>query len=76
MTALLGILGAGALFALLGFAATRSGSRLEASEGCHDDSCDLHSCTLDESCQGCGGEKSATGWWPDKSARTEIDDDG
>ena len=51
---------------VLGFTATRAGSRLEASEGCQGNSSDLHSCTLEESCQGCGEEKSAAGWWPDK----------
>ena len=67
MTALLGILGASALFVLLGYSASRVGSRLEASEGCHGDSCDLPSCSLHGGCDGCGEEKSASGWWPDAS---------
>lgn len=67
MTALVGILGAGALFALLGFSATRMGSRLEEGEGCHSHSGDLHSCTLEESCEGCGGGKNSSGWWSGES---------
>ena len=67
MTFLAGVLGVAALFALLGFTASRIGSRLEADSGCHGDACDLQSCTLAEPCQGCGEEKSASGWWPDES---------
>ena len=67
MTFLAGVFGAGALFALLGFIASRIGSRLEAIRECHGDACDLHSCTLEEPCQGCGEEESASGWWPDES---------
>jgi hypothetical protein len=65
MSALWGVVGAGALFALLGFAATRVGSRLEGVAGCHADPNSLESCTLHEGCDGCGEEKSASGWWPD-----------
>lgn len=64
MTTLIGILGAGALFALLGFFATRSGSRLEGAPGCQGDSCSLDANTLHGGCEGCGEEKSASGWWP------------
>jgi hypothetical protein len=64
MMAFVGILGAAVLFAILGFSATRSGSRLEGSHGCHGDTCDLDSCTLHEGCDGCGEDKSAAGWWP------------
>jgi len=67
MTAFIGILGAAALFALLGFAATRRGSRLEGTGGCHGDPSSLDSCTLRESCEGCGEEKNASGWWPGDS---------
>ncbi|MFO8173180.1 MAG: hypothetical protein ACQET1_10220 [Gemmatimonadota bacterium] len=76
MTAFLGILGAGALFALLGYSATRAGSRLGGAHGCHGDSCDLDSCSPDldscslhEGCDGCGEEKSPAGWWPDGHER-------
>lgn len=67
MTAVVGILGAGALFALLAFSATRRGTRLEENEGCHGDSCDLPSCALHQECEGCGEEQSAAGWWPVES---------
>ena len=61
MTTLLGILGAAALFVLLGYSATRVGSRLEVGGGCHGDSRDLHPCSLEGSCEGCGEEKSVAG---------------
>lgn len=64
MTALAGILGAGALFALLGFSATRTGSRLEDDAGCQGDSCDLNPCSLHGGCGGCSEDKSSVGWWP------------
>ena len=60
MTALLGILGAATLFALLGFAASRHGTRLERGEGCHGDSCDV-----DGGCEVCGVDAAGSpGWWP------------
>lgn len=62
MTTVAGILGAAFLFALFAFTATRRGTRLEEGEGCHGGG----SCSPgDEACEGCGGEKSANGWWPD-----------
>jgi len=67
MTTLFGFLGAGLLFALLGYSATRTGSRLEAAEGCQGDSCDLHSCSLHDGCEGCGEGESTSGWWPDQA---------
>jgi hypothetical protein len=66
MTALLGILGAAALFALMGYAATRVGSRLGDAGGCQGDSCDLDSCSLHGSCEGSREEKSPAGWWPEE----------
>lgn len=65
MMMLIGILGAAALFALLAFAATRSGTRLEGGGSCHGDVGSLDSCTLEEECDGCGPGKSGSGWWPD-----------
>ena len=66
MTALLGIVGAAALFALLGYAATRAGSRLEGAEGCHGDSCSLDPCSHHGHCDVGGEEKNLSGWWPDE----------
>ena len=65
MMALLGLLGAAILFALLGYSATRAGSRIESGEGCHGDSCSLDSCSLHEHCEAGGEEKKLSGWWPD-----------
>ena len=65
MTTFAGILGAALLFALMGFAASRRGSRLEAGgHGCGD-SCTLDSCGVAEGCGGREEEKNASGWWPD-----------
>jgi hypothetical protein len=66
MTALLGVLGTTALFALMGYAATRVGSRLGDAGRCHGGSCDLDSCSLHGSCEAGGEEKSPTGWWPEE----------
>jgi len=66
MTTLLGIAGAAGLFILLGFAATRRGSRLGSGAQCQGDSCTLDSCTLhDDAGETCGEHKSPSGWWPD-----------
>jgi hypothetical protein len=69
MTAVLGILGAAALFGVMGFAASRVGSRLGSSGSCHGDSCDVPSCTLHDECEGCGEEESAAAWWPADGVR-------
>lgn len=64
MIFILGILGVAALFILMGYSATRGGSRLEDSHGCEGDSCTAEPCSTEGRCEGCGGEKSASGWWP------------
>ena len=64
MTFLIGILGAGALFTLFAFSASRPGARLEAREGCQGRGEALGACSLQDECEGCGHEKAASGWWP------------
>jgi len=64
MTLILGILGASALFVLMGYAATRPESRLGEAEGCGGDSCALDSCSIHGGCGGCGEEMTVPGWWP------------
>ena len=66
MTTLIGILGAAALFALMGYAATWVESRLGDVGGCHGEACDLDSCSLHGGCEARGEEKSPAGWWPDE----------
>ena len=66
MSTFVGILGAALLFALMGFSATRRGTRLEAGHG-HGDSCALDSCSIAEECGGCGDDKNASGWWPERT---------
>jgi len=64
MTLIVGVLGAAALFALFAFAATRSGTRLEAGENCQGEVDTLGSCSLQEDCDGCGPTRKGDGWWP------------
>ena len=66
MTFLLGLMGVAALFALMGYATTRPGSRLGEAEGCGGDSCMVDSCTIHGDCGRCGGDEKASGWWPAK----------
>ena len=66
MIFILGIVGVAALFVLMGFSASRVGSRLGQADGCQADSCTLESCSLHGSCAGCSEEKSKSGWWPDE----------
>jgi len=65
MILLTGILGAAVLFALFAFSATRSGTRLEESEGGHGGTCSSDSCSLQETCEGCEHAHDGAGWWPD-----------
>jgi len=65
MMLVVGIVGAAALFALFAFTATRSGTRLEGGGRRQGDVGPLDSCSLQEDCEGCGHEKSESGWWPD-----------
>lgn len=67
MTAFLGIAGAASLFALLGFAATRRGSRLEREAHCQSDSCAVDSCVVGGACEARPSEKSPSGWWSDEA---------
>jgi len=64
MMAVIGILGAAALFALFGYSATRRGTRLEGSGGCHGGSEFAGSCSLQDECDGCGDLGQGSGWWP------------
>ena len=65
MIYILGVLGVAALFVLMGYSATRVGTRLGQSDGCQGSACTLESCSIHGSCAGCDEEKSASGWWPD-----------
>ena len=65
----LGILGAGALFALFAFMASRRGTRLEDGGSCHGDAGPLDSCALQDECGECGHAKDASGWWPDDGVK-------
>lgn len=69
MIFILGIVGVAALFVLMGYSATRVGSRLGEGETCQADSCTLESCSLHGSCAGSVHNKSASGWWPDEKAK-------
>ena len=66
MIFILGIVGVAALFVLMGYSATRVGSRLGEESGCQGRSCTLESCSLHGSCAGSGEEKNPSGWWPDE----------
>ena len=68
MIFILGILGAAALFALMGYAATRAESRLGQAEGCGGESCTVDSCSIHGDCPEHGNDKKASGWWPDDKA--------
>jgi hypothetical protein len=67
MTVLLGILGAGVLFTLLGYSATRIGSRLEEAGGCHSEACGPDSCAFHDGCD-LAEKKSLEGWWTEEPA--------
>jgi hypothetical protein len=67
MTAVLGIIGAGALFTLFGLAATRRGSRFERETHCQRDSCSVDSCVIHGACEAPSSEKSPSGWWSDEA---------
>jgi hypothetical protein len=64
MTLLFGILGGASLFALMAFAASRPGTRLEAGESCQGPSEVLGGCSLDAECDGCDHAHKGDGWWP------------
>jgi hypothetical protein len=66
VSTLLGVLAAAALFALMGFSATRQGSRLETGAHCSGDATAAGSCDLQEVCDGCGEDDKAAGWWPER----------
>ena len=69
MTTVIGIVGAGALFALFAFVATRPGTRLEGQRGCQGDVISLNSCAREDECEGCGQSDHASGWWPEHGAK-------
>ena len=64
MTLIIGMVGAAALFTLLAFTATRTGTRLEAGESCQGSVDSPGSCSLQEECDGCGPSHKGDGWWP------------
>ena len=65
MTTLIGILGAGALFALFAFTASRADTRLEGGGSCRGEPGAADACGLQDDCEGCGHAKTGSGWWPD-----------
>jgi hypothetical protein len=64
MTLIVGMLGAGILFALFSFSATRQGTRLETEESCQGSVDADGSCSLQDECEGCGPSGKSDGWWP------------
>lgn len=64
MTLLFGIVGGASLFALMAFAASRPGTRLEAGESCQGPSEVPGGCSLQDECEGCGHAPKGDGWWP------------
>ena len=67
MNLLVGAFGVAVLFVLMGFSASRKGSRLEADGDSQGDSCTLDSCGIAEECGGCEDDEKASGWWPDRT---------